>query len=209
MIVARGTKEERRRERQGIQLGRRSDSLEKRYDKSLRLFFVWLHTSSLSIPQSPYAVDEAVIRYISFLWEDGETRNLAGDTISALQARVPALKGSLKGSWLQLRAWQNKELPIQAPPLPAPLAWALVCLALEVGLPGVACVFALAWHCMLRTSEAFNLQARHLTLGRAGGAVRLAHTKKGMRDVVAINDPAVAELLRRRLDTLLPGDRLA
>eukprot|EP00959_Pyramimonas_sp_CCMP1952_P214015 4478130-Pyramimonas_sp.AAC.1 len=64
-----------------------------------------------------------------------------------------------------LKPWKNKELPVQAPPLPPVLAWGLVGLALEAGFPGVACVFAVAWHCMLRTSEAFSLQASNITLG--------------------------------------------
>ena len=208
-ILARGTRDERRAARQGTKLERRSGRVEKRYDKALYKFFTYLRIAGIDMPTSPYAIDETLVAYITFLWEDGDTIGTVGDTISGMQARIPALRKSLPGSWLMLKAWRNKELPVQAPPLPPVLAWGLVGLALEAGFPGVACVFAVAWHCMLRTTEAFSLQASNIVLGRNTSVVTLTVTKKGLRDAVTIFDPSVTALLAQRMERLLPGDRIS
>ena len=93
-ILARGTREERRRERAGIVLTLRSPGVEKRYDNALRKFFWYTNATGVTMPTSPFVLDEIVVAYISFLWKDGEPIGLAGDTISGLQARLPMLKGN-------------------------------------------------------------------------------------------------------------------
>ncbi|CAK0858857.1 unnamed protein product [Prorocentrum cordatum] len=209
VIIAHRTREERRAERRGVPLLRRSARLEMRYDVALTKFFPYFRLNGVDLPQSPCAVDDTLVGYITFLWEDGDTSGLLGDATSEVQARIPSLKKCLHGSWLMLKAWENKELPVQAPPLPRAVAWGLVGLALEVGFTGVACAFAIACHCMLRTAEALCLQASDIALGQSSTVITLPFTKKVLRDTVAIHDTLVTRLFAQRLNSLLPGDQLA
>ena len=73
VVITRATREERRRERAGIELVRRSDRVEMRYDKALRIFFWYMNAAGVSMPSSPFVLDDIVVEYIKFPWHDGES----------------------------------------------------------------------------------------------------------------------------------------
>ena len=92
------------------------ESTYKRYMAAVAGFFTWLALSNLILPTRTPQVDVTLALYIETLWEEGETRGKAGDTISGLQHRIPKLKKNLPTAWRLLSAWQRAELPATAPP---------------------------------------------------------------------------------------------
>ena len=78
--------------------------------------------------------------------------------------------------------------------------------ALECNCLPLAAGIALGFHCFLRTGELFALHCSDVQVGEKGGAVVLQHTKKGMRDIVSINDPLVLTLVKMRLLHSCAGD---
>ena len=76
-----------------------------RYEAALDTFRLWLSReqgtalrSGTAWPSSAAELDLLVSWFIENLWEEGEPKSYAGDTLSALQHKVPALKGHLLAS---------------------------------------------------------------------------------------------------------------
>ena len=123
------------------------------------------------------------------------------DAASVVCNMFPPAKRALPLSWRLLKAWKKHELPAQAPPFSDLILAGLVGLSVSEGLPGLACALALAYHCCLRTGEAFAVTLARLMLDITSGALLLPQTKKGIRDSVSITDPAVLALLHQYLPT--------
>ena len=128
-------------------------------------------------------MDVTLALYIETLWEEGETRGKAGDTISGLQHRIPKLKKNLPSAWRLLSAWQRAELPARAPPLTPMLVMALVGFFLCSNQDDMAVLTWLSFHAMLRTGEALGLRAKDLHVAKncKTGVVNLQLTKTGQR----------------------------
>ena len=56
-----------------------------RYKDALDLFFSWLVAQHLFLPQIKDELDIVTSEYIEALWQEGEGRNRAADTLSAIQ----------------------------------------------------------------------------------------------------------------------------
>ena len=70
-----------------------------RYDKALERFRTYLREESRRFPDDPSILDFCLSHYIEILWEAGEGRALACDTIASIQDYKPAVKGRLSSSW--------------------------------------------------------------------------------------------------------------
>ena len=151
-------------------------------------------------------LDLCLCAYNEHLRQDGETKGLAGDTLSGLEYFIKPLRGKVRGAWRVFTAWTKKELPNQAPPLPIGVMFALVGLFFTVDMVGVAAGIALGFHNLLRTGEIFNLRCKDVVLGSKSGVVMLRQTKKGIPDIVSICDPFVAKVVAERLKVGKPSD---
>ena len=133
------------------------------------------------MPADASQVDRVAAQYIEHLWEEGESKYLAQDTLSSLQHFEPQLKRKLLESWRLIRAWQQHEIPTRAPPL------TLVTLALLAGwfqhhFPELGLSLLVAFHGLLRTGELFSIQAKHIICTGDLCVLHLGQTKMGARN---------------------------
>ena len=129
----------------------------KRYQAALNGFFSWLVAEGRSLPRQADALDIIAAAYIEHLWQEGDGRNRACDTLSGIQHAVPAFKGQLRLSWELTKSWSRHELPARAPPLPPVALFALAEVGCRLGLQRCAVTALVAAHCMLRTGECLQL----------------------------------------------------
>ena len=196
----------RKKQRAGISLNALKPSTIKKYNYALNLFFSWLPGSRYCDLKSLLDLDEAVVAYVNVCWEEGEQIDDAANVLSGLCHYILPIRGHLNGSWKMISRWRQKELPAQAPPMGLAVLTLMIGTALECKRLPLAAGIALAFHCFLRTGELFALHCGDVQVGEKGGAVVLQHTKKGIRDIVSINDPLVLTLVKMRLLHSSAGD---
>ena len=177
-----------------------------RYAAAVCLFFQYMSMFAIPMPTSGYSLDSVVTKWVLYMYQEGEPAGTTGDGLSGLQHFLPSVRRSLNGSWRVFKAWRAHELPAQAPPFPELICDALVGLALQVGLLGLAAAIAVGYHCCLRSGEIFALLCEHVICDEKAGAVVLPKTKKGIRDCVSIECSRVAALCFRRVVRLQPGE---
>ena len=203
-VLARASQAERREAR------RRAGSLDdflvapatrRRYTRAVAGYRSYCLAADGALPRSPEATDAAAARYISYLWENGDPRTLAGDVISGLTLFAPAVKGRLRGSWRLLKAWGKAELPARAPPFTAVLVYGLAERARQKGWQDTMVAMLLAWHTWARPGEVFAAKCGHFAFTDAlHAAWRLPATKSGARtgteEALVIADPWLGRLLK-------------
>ena len=153
-----------------------------RYNKALDKYKSFLKDEGRVFPRDAPGQDYLLSQYIEFLWETGEGRALACDTIASVQDQQPALRGHLPSAWRLMRTWQTDEIPNRAPPLPVEALHVLVGYALSGnGLFGLSLL--LAFHGLLRTGELLGIRKTHVTqVGpRSPAVISLGMTKGGKR----------------------------
>lgn len=143
--------------------------------------------------RSLHELDPLCEEWVEMQWIKGTPLGLIGDALCGLQHHWPQLKGELRGAWKLYRNWRRIEIPQRAPPLPRPIALALVGLFLSWEEAHMAFLVALGFHTFLRTGEILKLEYRDIHLGPAGpGAVTVKRSKTGLRfnidEAVAIYD---------------------
>ncbi len=82
----------------------------KRYHHAVSLFLGWLAACRIAFAETWSALDNQIGWYLESLWEEGGSRNLAGDTLSGVQFFL-LTKRQLTGSWSLFSAWSRLELP--------------------------------------------------------------------------------------------------
>ena len=90
----------------------------KRYTAAVDKFLQFLNREGLVLPDSRDKLDILTAEYMEFLWQSGEGRALASDTLAGLQDQDPRLKGRLVCTWRLLKVWHTHEVPNRAPPIP-------------------------------------------------------------------------------------------
>ena len=170
-----------------------------RYLHAATLFLQYLTAMCMAPAASYHELDDQAIAYLEHLWEEGEPKSLAADTLSAVQHFL-IKRRILSGAWALYGAWSRVELPDQAPPLPVLHLWAFCGLALQRHGPRLAATLAVGFHCMLRTVEMLTLRFVQIALGQAHtGVVALPLTKSGQRrgaqEMVTMDDPILGRLL--------------
>ena len=156
------------------------------------------------------AFDEEVCAYLAMLWEDGETRGLAGDTLSALQHFLPALKGHLKMGWRFLTTWQTHEMPARTPPFLKDWVESMAGFALADGHLEFSACLLWGFDCYPRPGEVTGRLVADFSLHAATSSyvVQLGWTKggqrKGAKESVAGDDPLAFLLLAAALQNKKP-----
>ena len=148
--------------------------------------------------QLPFAADYDTLDlqlcdYVEALWEEGEPRSLAGDTLSGV-SHLLRTRRQFPGAWALLTVWQRLELPARAAPMTPQVVLAVANVFLQAQRLDLVAVTVLMFHCALRVAEALNVHSSHLTFVAAGhGVVALPLTKMGQRrgaqEQVTIDDP--------------------
>ena len=173
--------------------------------------FVWCMCLLLS---SFEALDEAASAYVEELWQSGDPKLWAADSLASIHHYVPLAKRRLPLAWSLLKAWSKHELPARACPVDVPLLMALCGAFLRAHSTRAALMCVVAYHLLLRTGEMFGVRAGDLTFDSAGaaGIVALGQTKtsqrQGVNSAVTVEDTAVAWILSSLASDLRPGDRL-
>ena len=154
-----------------------------RYNKALDKYKSFLKDEGRVFPRDAPGHDYLLSQYIEFLWETGEGRALACDTIASVQDQQPALRGHLPSAWRLMRTWQTNEIPNRAPPLPVEALHVLVGYALFSGNGLFGLSLLLAFHGLLRTGELLGIRKTHVTqVGpRSPAVISLGMTKGGKR----------------------------
>ena len=86
-----------------------------RYTSVLAVFFAWVAACTTGLPEATEEIDDFAASFVEYLWESGDGRGQACDSLCALQWRIPLLRGKLQTSWALCKAWSRLELPIQSP----------------------------------------------------------------------------------------------
>ena len=150
-----------------------------RYLHAAQQFTTWVTASGMPLAVSLDELDAQACRYLEQLWAHGEGRNLAGDTLSAVQHFLHKRR-ILTAAWGLFSAWGRLEVPDRAPPLPLQVLYAFCGLALSERKPALSAALALGFHCLLRTSELLTMRWCQVTLGADHrGVVTLPWTNQG------------------------------
>ena len=213
------TKEERARQRRSLGPLRNltvQPATKIRYDLALKRLLAWMRDCRMLFPSSAEQVDGALCAYLEELWETGESKAHAGDTLAALQNWKPLLRKRLPAAWRLMRAWTARELPHQCPPLTPTLVHALAGLAWQQGLYWLARAVVIGFYGVLRTGELLKLRKSHVTFAADLSTVilHLGFTKTSgqaaRQDSVSITLPKLFGVLhawkhdRRACDALVP-----
>lgn len=115
--------------------------------------------------------DDIISCWVEEQYLEGEAITTISDTLSGLHHYAPHLRGRLGKSWRLFRLWRRIEKPIQAPPLPAAFAAALVSRAIQLSDLDFAVTLALGFWAMLRTGELMTLFAHQVLLGTENAVI--------------------------------------
>jgi hypothetical protein len=184
---------------------------EERYKKHVSLFLDFLHKHAYHYPANFLQLDELASVYLEHLWEEGEPKSWAGDTLSGLGHFFPPVKPCLNGAWRLHAAWGRAELPARAMPFTLLIVYACAQIAFELGWSDTAVLLCLGFHRFPRSGELFAARVGDFELGRdCKGVWALPLTKSGQRvgakESLTIDDPWIGMIVREYCKGLLPGD---
>ena len=211
------TADRERRVQQRHTVGRLRDNLiEKRtlerYVKAATFFSWWLMQMTLP-PASDYEqLDLQLCNFLEYVWQCGESKGLAGDTLSGVQHFL-MVRRKFSGAWRLLTAWGKLEVPGRAPPMLPAVALGLAGLALLDGRLDYSAILLFGFHAMLRIGEAFAITRERVAFNCSFiGVVDLGMTKgakrKGAREFVECTESFVGKILVGALRDLQPGETL-
>jgi hypothetical protein len=185
-----------------------------RYRKALTRWFLFLQSNQIAFPNTSASVDKAISHYISCLWEEGEGRALAANTLAALQHYIPGLRYNLPTGWRLYKAWGKSELPARAPPLTLDLLKAMCGVCFNWGWPELASSLLIGFFGFLRTGELLFLRKNDIAIADDFSSIvlNLGSTKSGSRigvnESVTFQEPFVAQVAAAQMLTLMPGDAI-
>lgn len=185
-IIATGNRAKRKADRQA--LGALSDIIvseatKSRYQSAVATLFHWMQTENEKMPATVEDFDLFLCKYVEFLWQDGEGRSVASNTVAGIQFMKPTLRKRLVCTWRLLGAWAKREMPARAPPLTVYLVEAMAGLAMSHNEPQVATALMLGFYGLLRTGELLKLSAQDFSIGKSPRVlvINLGLTKGGAR----------------------------
>ena len=170
-----------------------------RYIYAGSMFQLFLTANQFPEAKDLEELDTQLCSFIESLWEEGEAKSLAADSISSAQHFL-LTRRVFPGAWHLYSIWCRLELPKRAPPLPVEVAKAIVGYALSLNRVDYAALVLLGFHCSLRTMEMLQSQCGHFSFDSNWvGAVTLPWTKigqqRGAQEVVTITEPLVGFLI--------------
>ena len=141
-----------------------------RMDQCLQGFRMWLHehldVEFDEVASSPQALALALRNYGRYLYEHGHARYLLVYAITAVQDRLPHVRGFLGPAWQIDRKWQMAELGECRPVISAPIMTAALAIASLWGWFCWAAVSMIGFLGMLHPAEFLNLTRQDLVLPR-------------------------------------------
>lgn len=197
VLLAARTQKARKEQRKGIRLRDYTvtQKTKERYERAVGRLLPFLEAQP-----SLDDLDGVLCDYIELEWSRGESVGYIADTLSGMHFFWPQIKGSLRLAWKMFKSWRRIESPQKAPPLTVSIVKAVIGRSVELNDLAFGALFALAFHCMLRTGEFLALQYKDLELSDECGIVSLYSSKSGLRtgseEAVSIRDPLVLNLLR-------------
>jgi len=187
--------------------------LRARYESALTRYFAYEHVHSI-VSSTTDDFDLHTAPFIEALWQDGEPRYWAEDTLSGFTKLVPALKGKFPMCWSLITAWQRNELPQRATPLTLRLLKAFCGVCITNGWLDLCLILAIGYHCILRTAEMYSMSCGDFTFNRHDNTaiLTLSTSKSGTRynivESVTVTDAALVRKLRQTVCSRAPGDLL-
>ena len=184
------------------------------YHRLVRHFFMWLQAMQFQIGSSVTDFDLQVVSFIEYEWHEGGSRSDIGCLLSGLHHFIPALRGSLRGSWCLHTAWGKIEMPQRATPIPKAIVRGLAALAWRWGYWDVCLVILLQFEVFLRTGEVAGILRHQFTISQGGlrAVLALPHTKgsarSGASESVVLDDAWLIRKLSCYLSNFRPGDRM-
>ena len=166
----------------------------------------------LSYP--PALLDHLLAQYLDWLFTNQKGFTQGSHTLYALVFFRPSLHSSLRTSRLCLRGWKKMRETTSHPPLTWELTVVLASTLARWGHHGPAVAMLLAFDCYLRVGELTNIRRGDVVLpppshvaqdSKPYVAIRLPRTKTGPDQSVAVNRPAVAEVLRMWMQYIPPS----
>ena len=133
------------------------------------------------MPSAPEEADRFAAMHVEELWQEGDSRYLAQDVVSALQHYEPQLKRKMLRSWRLLKAWQQHEIPTQAPPL-TPTTLSVLAGWMHQQSPELALALMLGFHGLLRTGELLRVTNKDIICSGDLVVVNLGPTKMAARN---------------------------
>ena len=159
----------------------------KRYTAAVDKFLQFLNREGLALPTCRSKLDILTAEYMEFLWQNGEGRALASDTVAGLQDHDPCLKGKLVCTWRLLKVWHTHEVPNRAPPIPERVLHAMVGYCLFHNKHLYALSLLVGFYGMMRTGEVIGLRRSQVEVTSDTGpsVISLGLTKSGKRQGAA------------------------
>ena len=190
-----------------------SPRMNARYAAAVRRFIEMTSLLFVLCTDNLHTLDHQLAYYIEWLWQEGESKSLAADTICGLQHRLN-VKRCFPGSWRLFGAWSRAEVPFRAAPLPIEALFGIAGYLMSKGEFGAAALCLTGYNCILRTGECLSLARNHIVWNDdfTGGVIVLPWTKSGQRqgcsESVAFSDKVVAGVLRVACSQVGVNDRL-
>ena len=189
-------------------------NMRKRYESALVRYFAFEELLSLPAPMDDVDLDGQVAAYVEQLWQEGDPRYWAEDTLSGFTKLVPSLRGGFRLSWSLVTAWQRNEPPQRCAPLSSDILLAMVGRTIQLGWHRMSVLLVVGFHCLLRTAEMYNLRVADFEFDASGrrGVLTLPESKSGTRynitESVTITDAGVVRLVKALVVGLQRGELL-
>ena len=183
-----------------------------RYRQSLERFLGWELAYLGGVATTVAQLDEHLALYTEYLWENGDGRAAASQTLAAAQHFL-LRRRAFPQAWALVRIWGTHELPQRTPPLPISVLLALMGVAWAENRPEIAAALILGFKGFLRTGELLAARYGHVSLQGASSVVlALPMTKigarRGQQEVVCFECPLASALLRVAAWGRAPGDTI-
>ena len=184
----------------------------RRYRRHVQEFYRWIDHTGREIPGTVTEFDTVLCAWAAHLWAEGDAKSILNNGLCGLAHFVPALRGQLYGVWRLYRAWSRAEKPVQAPPMVKVMAQAFAGWFESEGHPGAATMILVAFHCILRTNEFFELRTGDVSTSGRGLLLQLRDTKIGQRlgihQEVALTNPWLCRRVREAVRAAGAGHTL-
>ena len=164
-----------------------------RYQLAASRFHDWVMALNLGLANTMEEMERQLCQYLEELWEEGESKGLAGDTLSGVSHFLQTRR-QFPGAWQLLSVWQKLEMPARAAPLSATMVAAMADLLRCRGHIRLCAGLLMGFHCALRTGELLLACVEHFSFLPDGTAIlALPWTKGGQRrgaqEIITLDDP--------------------
>lgn len=143
---------------------------------------------------------QQLVEYIELLWQEGEPKWLAAQTICGLQHFL-RIRKCFPASWKFFGTWDREEPSVGVPPIAVNTLFALCGACLRRRDWDTCFAILVGFHCMLRTSEIDYMEYSHFEFRKHLCVLHLPWSKSGVRfgqvEQVVVECPLCLKLLRR------------